>query len=533
MNIQVLDCTLRDGGYCNNWEFGLDNINYIIDKLLEANIDIIELGFLSDCKEPTQNNSIFRGSDKLKSILNTREKHSKFLCMCNYGEIDFDKLENKSSMCIDGIRLAFHKNNWKDALAQGKLIKEKGYELYIQPMVTESYSDKELIEMVEYANTIMPEAFYIVDSFGSVKRDSLLRMYYLINHSLNPNIKIGFHSHNNMQLSYANAQSFVDIFDDREKIIDSSVFGMGRGAGNLNTELFAEYLNLSCQTHYSIKPLLQIMDNVLDNIYSKHYWGYSLPHYLSALYNCHPNYATYLSSKNKLTVESIDNILKRIPETEKINFNQKLIEDLYVNYQNNEYIDESDIISLEESIQNRPVVILAPGKSLGTFSSKIISHIESLNAICISVNFIPKDICVDYIFISNQKRWEQFETKAKACDSNFIFTSNIHAAAQDNRHFINYSSLRNTTPSVEDNAMLMLLKLLCKIGSHNIYIAGMDGYGSSNEDYFDSSMSLNLNQEYMSMVNTGVKRELQTLSQNMKITWLTPSVFAKETTNYV
>lgn len=83
----------------------------------------------------------------------------------------------------------------------------------------------------------------------------LTRLFYLVEHNLNENIKIGFHSHNNMQLAYSNAQSLVDLHSDRELIIDASVYGMGRGAGNLNTELFVQYLNDNADGNYDIKPL--------------------------------------------------------------------------------------------------------------------------------------------------------------------------------------------------------------------------------------------------------------------------------------
>ena len=109
-------------------------------------------------------------------------------------------------------------------------------------MVSLSYTDEEFLDLIRRVNELEPYAFYIVDSFGMMKRKDLTRLFYLVEHNLNENIKIGFHSHNNMQLAYSNAQSLVDLHSDRELIIDASVYGMGRGAGNLNTELFVQYM---------------------------------------------------------------------------------------------------------------------------------------------------------------------------------------------------------------------------------------------------------------------------------------------------
>ena len=83
-------------------------------------------------------------------------------------------------------------------------------------------------------------------------------------------------------------------------VLDASVYGMGRGAGNLNMELFASYLNKNYGSHYNIDEFLDIMDEYLKPIFAEHYWGYSLPFYLSARYNCHPNYAGYFADKNTL-----------------------------------------------------------------------------------------------------------------------------------------------------------------------------------------------------------------------------------------
>ena len=83
-----------------------------------------------------------------------------------------------------------------------------------------------------------PYAFYLVDSFGTMKRKDMLRFFYMIEHNLREDIVIGFHSHNNLQLAYANAQTLVDLQTSRSLILDSSIMGMGRGAGNLNSELF-------------------------------------------------------------------------------------------------------------------------------------------------------------------------------------------------------------------------------------------------------------------------------------------------------
>lgn len=155
-------------------------------------------------------------------------------------------------------------------------------------MMTINYSDKELLDLIDAVNKLNPYACYIVDSFGVMKRNDLLVLSYIFDHNLNDNIIMRYHAHNNLQLAYSNAHSFADINIKRDKIIDSSIYGMGRGAGNLNTELFVQYLNDNHEGQYVVDPLLKIIDESLNAIYQETYWGYSMPHYLSAVYNCTP-----------------------------------------------------------------------------------------------------------------------------------------------------------------------------------------------------------------------------------------------------
>ena len=532
MSIEVLDCTLRDGGYCNNWDFGFNNIKFIIKKLEMAHVDIIEIGFLSDKKTVTYENSIFKDSDKIKKILCNIKKQAKIVCMCNWGEIDFSRLESKEILGIDGIRLAFHKGDWKDAVKAAEVIKDKGYELYLQPMVTINYDDFELLELINAVNKLKPEAFYIVDSFGVVRKEDLLRMYYLVNHNLASDIKLGYHAHNNMQLAFANAASFLEINDDRNKIIDCSVFGMGRGAGNLTTELFVEHLNRYYDKSYEIAPLLQIIDNVLNKFYCESYWGYSLPQYLSSKHNCHPNYAIWLSNKNTLSTESINEILQRIPVEEKGEFNIKLLESLYLDYQNINYNDRDDILFLKEKLSGEKILLIAPGKSYKTSNMQIKKFIEEQSPIVISINFSPRDLKADIVFICNQKRYNQYIECDENKNEKIIITSNINNVKTSVYACINYHTICNDTVIVEDNAMLMILKLLTKLEIRDVYIAGMDGYSSNyEENYFDSNMQMNAEKGYERLINEGIKRELGKIKSVINCYWITQSIFSDEERN--
>ena len=361
--VNVLDCTLRDGGYCNNWNFGFNNSKRIIHSLVDSNVEIIECGFLTNKTEYNQDSTKFTSLEQVSRIIPENRDGKLFVVMINYDEYNIDELPPYDGTSVDGIRLAFHKKDSHKALKLCEIIKEKGYLVFIQAMVALNYSEDEYTCLIREVNNLYPYAFYIVDSFGIMKSKDLEHLFHIVDNNLSENICIGFHSHNNMQLSYSNAQLLLSFKTSHNVIIDTSIMGMGRGAGNLNTELFLDYLNDNTNKDYNIRPLIYIIDEVIDGFYQKEYWGYSLPNYISATHNAHPNYAKYLDDKKTLTIGAMDDIFNMMDNDRKVSFDKSYIEQLYIEYQERNQVQESRLSSFIESISNKRVLIIAPGKS--------------------------------------------------------------------------------------------------------------------------------------------------------------------------
>lgn len=172
-----------------------------------------------------------------------------------------------------------------------------------------------------------------LDTLGIMYQHDMRRFFYLIDNNLAKNICLGFHSHNNLQMSFANAQEMIRLNHQRTIIIDSSCYGMGRGVGNLCTELLTDYINSNIGQRYSMLPVLNIVDKFLMPIYAEHRWGYDLPYFLAATVKCHPNYAAYLLRKETLSIEKIEKLLSLIPLENRAEFDSELIEEMYVNMQ--------------------------------------------------------------------------------------------------------------------------------------------------------------------------------------------------------
>jgi len=204
-HIQVLDCTLRDGGYCNDCKFGFENGKKIVSGLMEANIDIIECGFFMNTVKYDKNRTRFTSLDQVAKIIPEKRDGKIFVMLADYGRFVPEELPVYDGTSVGGLRVAFHKKDRINGLEDCRKVKEKGYKVFIQAMVSVSYTDEEFLDLIRRVNEIEPYAFYIVDSFGMMKKKDLTRLFYMVEHNLKGTIKIGFHSHNNMQLAYSNA----------------------------------------------------------------------------------------------------------------------------------------------------------------------------------------------------------------------------------------------------------------------------------------------------------------------------------------
>lgn len=123
--IHLLDCTLRDGGYCNQWEFGYDNIKRIVQSLADAEIEIIECGFLTNRIAYQRDVTKYTTMEEASKIIPADRKNKLYVVMINYGEYEIENLPDYDENSVDGIRVAFHKQDIEQALILCQKIQKK------------------------------------------------------------------------------------------------------------------------------------------------------------------------------------------------------------------------------------------------------------------------------------------------------------------------------------------------------------------------------------------------------------------------
>lgn len=519
--IKLIDSSIRDGGNVNNWEFGKRTIKGIIKNLIEARIDIVELGYLRD-GEYSDDFTLYNSVSEAKKNIPTDRGRSEFSLMVQEDKWDWSKLEECSGE-INHIRVSFHKTDIEEGLDLCRLVRKKGYICHCNPINIMGYDDIELLELIAKINKVKPEYFTIVDTFGSMKIDDLKRIESLLQNNLLDEIKVAAHLHENLGLAYSLAQEFIGYFENkRDLFVDASLLGIGRVPGNLCQELMVAFMINEKKSSYEIDPIYDAIDDFIANIKRKHPWGYALPYVLSATYNLHRTYAEYLVSKGKLKTKDIRMILNSIIPSERVIYNQAYIEDLYNKYVDVYVDDEMDISALKQIFFDKRVFIVAPGQSIKKERKTIEKFLQCNDCYKISVNFDGDYVKPNMFFYTNPKRYSY---DAENTNTDYVIaTSNLLKESVNAHYVINYAQISNHNGRQSMDSVLMLIKLLQKIGVKEIYIAGYDGFVEK-EMHYDSTLDNDYTDAYDYDMVKGI---LDNYARDISINYVTRSVYCND-----
>lgn len=522
-NIKLLDCTLRDGGYINDWNFGYYTIKDIIRKLIESGVDYVEIGFLRNCQY-NKNIAVFNNCQEIKNILPENKGKTKFTAMALHNKYDIDKLELFDGKTIDALRITFHDYDVDEGLAYIQKAIGKGYQVFANPINIMGYSDEKILRLLDKINHIKPYAFSIVDTFGSMMREDLMRIYSMVEHNLDKSIVLGLHLHENLALSYSLAQDFISMKSgSRESVIDASMLGMGRAPGNLCMELIMDYMNKTQEGSYNVNPVLDGIDDHIAKLKQIEPWGYNTAYALSAKFNLHRNYAEFLLGKGRLRAKQINQILASIEDHKKTAYDEGYAEELYQKFQNHEIDDHEAVEELKKELEGRKVLIIAPGTSIVTQEKAIRTFLEQESPVIISANFIPDGYTQDYVFCSNAMRYEAMKEVKE--DYKLLLTSNLPDIGEKGERIFNYVELSYDELGTCDNCAIMLMKLLNRLGQNTVYVAGFDGYQEEKQNYVYSYMASQYTKGKDE--NRKIKKYISELKKKMDIYFLTDSIYEK------
>ena len=525
--IKLLDCTLRDGGYINDWNFGHDNLVSVFERLVDAGVDIIEVGFLDDRRPFDINRSIMPDTDSVGKIFGELDrKQAMIVGMIDYGTCALSNISPAKDSFLDGIRVIFKKHLREEAMAYCGELKKLGYKVFAQLVSVTSYDDEEMLDLVRLANHYKPYAVSMVDTYGLMHQNNLMHYFKLLDDNLDPEIGLGYHAHNNFQMGYANCIAMLSNTSERAMVVDGTIYGMGKSAGNAPIELIAMYMNHALGKDYRISQLLEAIDSNIIQFYTPAAWGYNMFYYLAASNDCHPNYVSDLMEKRTLSVKSINEILGKLEGEKKLLYDKNYLEALYVDYEKNEINDDEDRAALSKLLRGKNILVIGPGATMESdaVKKKIIRYVEEEKPTVISINYIPKAFRPDYVFLSNSKRYLQLASKLSRTKQTIIATSNLTETTTGAfAYHLNYGSLIDLNTEIIDNSLVMLLKALIGIGVDHVKLAGFDGYSLRASNYVQASMEYDFIRKKVSYLNTYVTEFLESVKDQITVEFLTKS----------
>jgi 4-hydroxy 2-oxovalerate aldolase len=286
---KILDCTIRDGGLVNNWDFSVEFVRDMYNGLSAAGVEYMEIGYKNSPK-------LLKGADAgpwrfldehfLKEVL-PQKTETKLSALVDIGRVDENDILPREQSVLDLIRVACYIKDIDKAIDLVNKFHAMGYETSINIMALSHVMENELTEAFKEIAKCPVDIVYIVDSYGSLDHKDI---DYLVSkfQRLLPKKELGMHMHNNMQLAFSNTLVGAE---KGVAYLDSSVYGMGRAAGNCNTELLVSYLK---NPRYELRPVLDLIERLMIPMREKVEWGYIIPYTVTGILNEHPRVAMAL-----------------------------------------------------------------------------------------------------------------------------------------------------------------------------------------------------------------------------------------------
>ena len=508
MNIKIIDCTIRDGGHLNKWKFDLSCVRACYAAARKSGVDYFEAGYRYT--EETKDLGLFGycTDETLRELSDNSEK-CKLAVMIDAGKCHSSQftrcLQEKTPLRV--VRVAAYPYELDKAVNLVQDLFDKGYEIFLNLMASSELTKENYDFLHKWDNKNILSAVYFADSFGSFtpkEVSELIHKLEAVGFST-----IGFHPHNSLQLAFANTLCAIE---NGVSFVDSSVYGMGRGSGNLPIEILLGYLERLGDQKYNTVPYLDVIERHFLGHFRNIGWGYSLKSLMSGLANVHPYYVDALYAKGTYTTDEIWNALSLIKERCPISFSENKLEKALGNrFFKPLTLERARIIcgSLGDELHSIPshdscpagmfpfegrykgrnFLILASGTSLATYTNQILQFSEKEDCILIGLNNLRHLFQPQFHVFVSRKRFLQYSANVAQTSTllvpSFFGTELVEKNYSGEKCFFDVvAPCDAATDPVRGgvqhclnlNVAISGILLAYQMGASTIFIAGMDGY---------------------------------------------------------
>ncbi|MGE5373186.1 MAG: hypothetical protein ACM3QZ_14505 [Solirubrobacterales bacterium] len=526
--LDVLDCTIRDGGYLNDWGFDEALVREIYRAVSKSGVDWFEIGY---------RDSTYHGKPSWRAVseemLNRAVQGlsgAKIALMVDSGKASVDAFADAADSKIDLIRIAANYGDLANASRLAGQFKSKGYQTAINLMGITNLTAEERRKAVSELRFAPVDYVYVVDSYGSL-------FPYEIKETLGPFMelegkKIGFHPHNSLQLAFANTLEAIDLGIG---IIDSTILGVGRGSGNLPTESLLAYLQKFHPRKYNTIPVLNIIYDRIQNLSAGWDWGYQLPYLLSGIFKCHPSYAKKLIEYKEFTIEDMWKAMEIVNKRHCQGFSEELLNEITQSGILGSAIPENSIpdvpiiasvgglelsadkpeITYLNRHSDRDILVLANGPSLFQHKEEIKRFIEKYDPIILGANYLGGLFTPHYHAFSNKRRFMQYidsvDPQSTIMVGQVIAPDLIREYTTRPYETMYYLDQYGNPFEIVDGVIqtncrtisVLLLGIAAVMGGKRVFAAGMDGYVGT-----DSQGSLYFYKDINTITDQSITMEL-------------------------
>ena len=496
--LNILDCTLRDGGYYNNWHFDKDLINEYLKVMDIIKVDYVEIGFRFIDKVKTKGPTAYSEESFLKSL--KIPKNLKIGIMINAADFVNSKdiislakknFRSKKNSIISLVRVACHYNELHSIKPLINWLKKSGYKVGINIMQIPELSFKEIKKSVLLIKKTNADILYFADSLGSLDSNKTTKI--IKNIRLFWKGPMGIHTHDNMGKALENS---IAAINNSVQWIDSTVTGMGRGPGNTKTEYAILEFKSKKLNNEKLVSLLKLIKDYFDPLKEKYKWGSNPYYYFAGLHSIHPSFVQEMLATSLFDTDDIYSNLNYLNTVGGKKYSKELI-----SLGKNFYKDiRKGTWEPKKIIKNKDVLIIGPGNSMVKNRNFVIRFIKKYKPVVLvlnAINPIPKKYVFAHI-VCHTLRLLSDVNKYKKINKNLItpfssFSKNIKSKINSNNILDFGLQVKNKKFKFEKNYVVLpnSLAISYALGvstsgeAKNIYLAGLDGYNDSSPKKFE------------------------------------------------
>ena len=505
-NLRILDCTLRDGGYYNSWDFDDELVDEYLDCLANSGVHIVEIGFRSKNSEGFSGPYKF-SLDHFLEGLNFRDMTVAVMInaaefVTQDGEADslslLDVFQKVDSSPVDLVRVAVDLETYSTAKGLCDLLSGLGYTTCINLMKAGGKS-KQLVHqtVASIAKWGTIDTLYFADSLGNMAPKEVKQLAVWILELWDK--PLGFHSHNNKGLALVNCLAAIDA---GVSWIDSTILGMGRGAGNVASESLLTELTLTDnEDQFSAESLYPILVK-FQGLLAEYKWGPNVWYQFAANNNIHPTYVQQILCDDRYNTQQIAQIMKGLARSNSGSFSQAILRTVLYGKADNKQSSES---ALRQIFDGRNVLLLGNGSTRNKYSKQIAFFAEHYNCVSVALNFSSDlDLVPDVVAISHELRFLFEQAEIISSKKVVLIPANTAGNVElldgiSNDRLLKYGltlsqdKLRFSAAGCELPAPLSLIFALCAASAGNakeIFLAGCDGTEgiAEDKDYINRSL---------------------------------------------